>query len=268
MNYNFDIETFKKYFHYGLNYNKEDVLDSIIIRSSDIVNGWNLGINNPERNNLESAIDMIKDLYVQFERFVNLPLDTSNKWYSKVNQDTVNDTVIQRIQDLKKDNLISVVTYNPMYGIYINDRLSLFDKNELTGRQREENIADWIKEEIVSMLINLAELEKNNPYQYDSLFLDTKYARNINAGNKENARKVKSAYTAFMELVKPAKEDVNKLFSEKLTKEQENYMKENCADYWTITDLKQQSKTDKYEQKVQICYQDIKSLAKDERLND
>lgn len=265
MDYNFDIAIFEKYFHYGLNYDKNDILDAIIIKSSDVVNAWDSDVENLETNHLECTINMIKNLYIQFERFINLPSDTSNKWYSKVNQDTVNGVVMQRIQELKKNHWISVVTYSPMYGIYINDRALSFEKNELTGRKREEGIGDWIKKDIVPILIYLAELETTNPYQYDSLFLDTKYARNKSVGNIENLAKVKSLYTAFMEMVKPAREDVSELFEGKLTLAQENYIKENCADYWTITDLKQQAKTNQYEKKVRNCYKSVKSLENDER---
>lgn len=270
MSNNFDIDKFKKYFHYGLEYEQEDILDGIIIRCSKDINKMNLKAMHTNMNNLEYTMDVIKNVYVQFERFIKLTADDSKYWYKKVSKDDVNDLIMKRIEYLKKNNLICVVTYKPMYGIYTTDRSTPPNNYNLvtTGLQRYENIPKWIRDDMVPILLDLAQLEQENPYQYNSLFLDTKYARSINCGNQSNLEKIESVYALFMESVKPAKEDIYNVLEKNISIKDKKHIEANYADYWTITDLKEQAKTDKYMEKVHACYKSIKNLQKGERFED
>lgn len=261
MDYNLDIEKFKAYFHYGLKYEQGDILDAIIISCSKNVNKMNLETVQTNMNRLEYAIDAIKNLYVQFERFIKLTADNNKNWYKKIDKDTVNDVVMQRIEYLKEKDMISVVEYKPMYGIYATDRGVPTE----TGMQRYENIPDWIKDDIVPSLEYLSELEQKNPYQYNSLFLDTKYARSINSGNKSSVEKIKSCYTLFIEMAKPAKEDVYQMLGENITRNDKKYIEDNYADYWTITNLKEKAKSDKYIDKVKQQCENIRCQDLNER---
>ena len=49
-------------------------------------------------------------------------------------------------------------------------------------------------------------------------------------------------------------------FNREISEEQEKFMQENCEDYWTITDLKQQAETDKYREKVYKCRSSFKEV--------
>lgn len=267
MNDNFDKEKFKQYFHYGLEYKEEDILDEIIMRSSKIVYKMNFEKVNTDMNELEYTIDMAKNLYAQFVRFINLTDGQNKNWYKNVTKDTVSDTVMQRINKLNKDGLISVVTYDPLYGIYVNDRGGSRIP-DLTGLQRYENIPKWIKDDIFPILMYLAETEEKNLYQYNSLFLDTKYARSINSTNCDSMKKIESIYKTFLENAKPAKEDIYSVLGKNISRSQKEYIENNYADYWTITDLKEQVKGDEYKDKVKYQCENIKLLNLKDRFDD
>lgn len=259
MDYDFDIAKFKKYFHYGLDYKQEDILDAIIIRCSKVVNNMGFEEIRGNMNELEYTIDMAKGLYVQFIRFIDLAGDKNKHWYKNVNKETIHNEVIKRIGYLKKNDLISVVNYKPIYGIYATDRIVSGNGLGITGMQRYSEIQGWIKDDMMPVLEYLSKLEHKNPYQYNSLFLDTKYARSVNSGNKDSMKKIESLYTSFLEMVKPAKQDVYKALGENISSQDKKKIEENCADYWTITDLKEQAQSEKYKQKVKAQCENIKT---------
>lgn len=250
MKYDLDISKYKQYFHYGLYFEKNDILDAIIMDSSNEFNSYrrifsSYKIDSEKVNVLKEEIDQSEELYLQFRRFIEMTADGEQGWYRKIGKKDVETDVEQRIGELEKGNLINVVTYRPMWGIYITDRWS-FDENEYLGVHRFRDIPDWIQQDILPILKYLRQLEKENSYQYASLFMDTKYARSIHCEQGADVEKVKKWYAMFMETVKPAKSDVSQLFGKDLTKEQQQFVCENSADYWTITDLKQQAETEQY----------------------
>lgn len=250
MDCEFDEKKFRQYFHYGLVYDKNDLLDAIIMQSAK--NEYSQDRNNRSIDLLKNEVDKSKALYLQFKRFIEL-----TGWYKKTIKEQVESDVVQRIEELHKSRMISVVTYMPARGIYVNDRGF---QGDYTGVQRYEDIPVWIKDDVLPILNYLQKLENENPYQYCSLFVDTMYARDINCNQGTKKETIKAFYTTFMEMVKPAMADVKELFDGKMSREQEKYIEENCAHYWTLTDLKQQSKTERYEKKVRSCYERLKEL--------
>ncbi len=243
-----DVLKYKEYFHYGLNFEKNDILDAILLDTSEEFNAAK--IDKEKVYVLEKEIEQSEELYLQFERFIKLTTPHEQKWYRKLTKKDVAPDIEERMQELQKSNQIVVVTYQSSSGIYITDRWS-FKPDEYLGIHRWADIEGWIKEDILPILKYLRELEKDNPYQYCSLFMDTQYARNLNA-NQETKR-IKELYTLFMEMVKPAKSDVSRLFNRIESEEEKNFIQQNCADYWTITDLKKQAESDKYRQKLYRC---------------
>ena len=250
MDDNFDAQKFKQYFHYGLNYDKNDILDAIILNCSK---DKDFQFPKERIHRLEYQMDAVKSLYLQFKRFIDLTSNQQQQWYQKLTKKDVEDEVMQRISKLKSAGFLDYVTYVPMDGLYTSGR---GDK----GMQKFSNLESWIREDMLPVLKYLHKLEIANPYQYCSLFMDTKYARIMNCEGGYGSDKTKVLYQRFMDMVKPAKDDVYQFFPKKPNKQQEDYMQENCADYWTVTDLKQQSKSDKYIQKVQHCFETIQGL--------
>ena len=125
-----------------------------------------------------------------------------------------------------------------------------------------------IKDDIFLILMYLAETEEKNPYQYNSLFLDTKYARSINSTNCDSMKKIESIYKTFLENVKPAREDIYSVLGKNISRSQKEYIENNYADYWTITNLKEQSKSDEYKDKVKYQCDNIKLLNLKDRFDD
>lgn len=282
MNYSFDTQKFKQYFHYGLNYDKNDILDAIILNCSK---DKDFQFPNERVHRLEYQMDAVKSLYLQFKRFIDLTSNQQQQWYQKLTKKDVESEIMQRISELKSAGFLDYVTYFPMSGLYtsggkktsyvkLEPNYSMLDyltnkplwgvyvEEEANdkGTKRLNSIEKWIREDILPILKYLHKLEIENPYQYCSLFMDTKYARIMNCEGGYGSDKTKVLYQRFMDMVKPAKDDVYQFFPNKPTQEQEDYMRKNCADYWTVTDLKQQSKSDKYMQKVQHCFKTIQEL--------
>lgn len=246
MDIKLDETKFKQYFHYGLDYKKEDLLDSIIFEASREKNK----ANDDNTNNLEETIKFAKNLYVQFVRFIDLASEKNKNWYRSVNSETVTSEIMERIDFLEENNLIYIVNYEPFYGIYISDRDPGTKKLGMSGADRNKQIPNWIKKDILPILKYLSNLEYENPYQYNSLFLDTKYARSINNYNDEATKKIKSIYKTFLAMVKPAKSDMYNFFGKNISKDMESYIQNNYPDYWTVTDLKEQVMDDKYSEKI------------------
>ena len=290
MSCNFDAKKFKQYFHYGLNYEKNDILDSIILNCSK-----DKDFQSPTgtSDRLSYQLDVIQSMYVQFKRFIDLTSNHQQQWYQKITKKDVEDEILQRIAELKKNGFVSFIEDTPLRGIYTTGGKDFHEKrlteisdknladwstnkplwgtyitypNISQGISKYYQVPSWIREDILSILKYLRELEIENPYQYFSLFMDTKYARIINCENGNGADKTKLLYQKFMDMVKPAKADVYQLFSKKPTTQQENYIQENCADYWTLTDLKQQATSDKYKKKVQQCCEAMQQL-EDEQID-
>lgn len=253
MKHELDYSKYKQYFHHGLYFEKNDILDAIILDTSKEFNASK--IDREKVYVLEKEIEQSEELYLQFERFIGLTNPCRQRWYKKLMTKDVVQDIEERIQALKKGNQIVIVTYQEMSGIYITDRES-FEPDEYLGIHRWKDIPNWIKNDILPILKYLRELEKENPYQYCSLFMDTQYARNFNENQKTG--RIKKLYSMFLEMVKPAKSDVSQLFNREISEEQEKFMQENCEDYWTITDLKQQAETDKYREKVYKCRSSFK----------
>ena len=251
-----DVSKYKQYFHYHLNYEKNDILDAIIMDSSEEFKKSKM--DRKKVNLLKEEVERSKDLYLQFQRFIEL-VASKKGWYKKIGKKDVATDIEKRIEELQKSNLINVVSYQPMWGIYITDR-EVFEAGEYLGIHRFSDIPDWIKNDILPILKYLRQLEEENPYQYCSLFMDTKYAITLTDKKEKEAEKIKAMYGMFMEMVKPAQNDVIQFFEGKMTKEEQQLVQDNCVDYWTITDLKQQAKTDKYEKKVQDCYCNLRKI--------
>lgn len=256
MDTNFDKTKFKEYFHYGLDYKNEDIFDAVIMESISKVNKINFSSNEIDKIGL--IIDMAENLYVQFFRFVELAADESKNWYQSVKKDDIEESIENRIDYLKENDLLSVVSYIPMRGIYITDRDAESNRLGITGQQHYQRIPCWIRNEIIPILYYLSSLENTNPYQYTSLFLDTKYARSENCNNTKNMSKVKSLYESFLENVKPAKSDIYRFLGKNISNGVYNYIDNNFPDYWTITDLKESSENEKYFSKVKSQCKEIK----------
>lgn len=261
MEHDFDDAKFRQYFHYGLNYKEDEILDTIIMKTIKEVNAQK--IDRKSVNLLEYEINRIESTYLQFKRFIELMSEDAQVWYNKVKKETVSEEIHQRIDQLEKDNVLNIVSYQPMWGLYITNKDPYYNGD--IGLRHYDGLPDWIKNDIFPMLRYLQQLEVTNPYQYTSLFMDTQYARNENANKHEENDKIKTVYTKFMEMVKPAKEDVGQLFTNKITKQQETYITQNCADYWTLTDLKEQATTETYKAKVRSCYEMMKTLENNEK---
>lgn len=261
MKYDFDDAKFRQYFHYGLHYKKDEILDVIIMKSIKEVNAQK--IDRRSMNQLEYEIDIIESTYLQFRRFIELMAEDAQVWYNKIKKENVSEEIHQRIKQLEKDNMLKIVVYKPMWGLYITDKDPYYNGD--IGLRRYHSLPDWIKNDVFPMLRYLQQLEVANSYQYTSLFMDTKYARNEHANKQEENNKIKTLYTRFMEMVKPSKEDVYQLLGDKITKLQKNSITQNCADYWTLTDLKEHATTEKYRTKVHHCCETIRNLENNEK---
>ena len=251
-----DVEKYKQYFHYGLQYDQDEILDAIIISTSKDVHKLNFEKMETDMNRLGYTIDAIKRIYVQFERFINLASSNNPNWYNSVNKDTVNDAVMNRVWFLHNTRLAYLIDRDYFYGIYPTDRGKSDAYGGITGMQRYGNLPSWMKEDVVPILRYLAELEEENPYQYESLFMDTKYARCINSGQWGNSQHLRSMYTIFEEKARLPKGDIYAVLGPNLSSDDREYIEANYVDYWTITDLKEQAKTDGYRQRLyQHCDQ-------------
>lgn len=256
MKHQLDVEKYKQYFHYGLQYNQDELLDAIIISTSKDVHKLNFERIDFGMNRLQYTIDAIKRIYVQFERFINLAEGNNPNWYTSVNKDTVNDVVMDRVWFLHNTRLAYLIDRDWFYGIYPTDRGMSAAYGGITGMQRYGNLPSWMKDDVVPILRYLAELEEVNPYQYESLFMDTKYARCVNSGQWGNSEKVKTMYGMFQEKARVPKRDLAAVLGQNISFNDMQYIDLNYSDYWTITDLQEKAKTDSYRQKLyQHCDQ-------------
>ncbi len=193
-------EHFEKYFFYGLE-NKGEIVKWIIATTAKKFQDTHIKLD--EKNGkmrYETDQEAALELIVQLERFTTLHDNPEHReyFYDSINTNSTNvhQMFNQIVPEIKKHRGISFVTWRPVSGIYFNTHLYLGEAykkyKKCSGEQyiqylREEVDSAWGKE-VLDILYYLKELEKENKFEYYSLFLDSKYARAIDRNRKRNNR--------------------------------------------------------------------------------
>lgn len=194
-------ELFEKYFFYGLE-DKGEVVKWIIATTAKELQNTHIKLDEKnDKMRYETDQEEALELIVQLERFTTLHDDSEhrNYFYDSINTNStsVHQMFNQIVPEIEKHRAISFVTWRPVSGIYFNTHFYLGEiarkYKQYSGEQyiqylREEVHSAW-GEEVLDILYYLKELEKENKFEYYSLFLDTKYARAIDRNRKRNNRR-------------------------------------------------------------------------------
>ncbi len=193
-------EHFEKYFFYGLE-NKGEIIKWIIATTAKKLQGTHAELDDKNgKMRYETDEEAMLELIVQLERFTTLHNDSEHReyFYDRIN---TNSTIVhqlfnQIIPEIKNARVISCVTWKPLSGIYFNThsypeqvcrKYKKYSGEQYIQYLKEEPNSAW-GEEVLEILYYLQELEKENKFEYYSLFLDTKYARAIDRNIKRNNR--------------------------------------------------------------------------------
>lgn len=260
----FDVNQFKKYFFYGLE-NKDEIVKSIIVNIAKQRKDKHHHILEEKIGKTDYEIDaeLMMGLIVQLERFTTLHDNPNNRQYffndMNINSLHIREVFERNLNQLKEIGAIVPCTYRGFSGIYYADRKAHWT-NQKTGEEMynflKEN-SSWAQEEVYDILQYLEELEKNNKYQYYSLFLDTKYARAINryqkGVTKDEAEKqeIVKVYRKLLKSIQVSSVDIKLALQENMDDEKSQYIDENYPTYDTITSLKSDATDDNYLKRVQ-----------------
>ncbi len=204
-------DNFEKYFFYGME-NKDIVVKWIIINITKQLEGTHTSLDNDnEKKRYELDKEAILELIVQLERFTSLHDNSENRkyFYQDINTESlsVNKMFNKNLQDIKDVGAISTVIYPNFSGIFFNSHPYPEKHNLYTGQQYIEQLRNnpdtsW-GEEVFDILNYLLELEKENTFNYYSLFLDSKYARAIDRNRNgitddREIHEIRNVYRKFL----------------------------------------------------------------------
>lgn len=189
-------DDFERYFFYGME-NKDQVVKWIIMAVAKRLEGTHKELDKEdEKTRYETDKKEMLKLIVQLERFTSkhdVPEENNPKhkeyFYDDINTESrkINEIFDKNAKDIKEHTALSFVDYRPVSGIFFNtytysqeikEKYQKYSGNEYLELLRKSPNTSW-GEDVYNILCYLEELEQENPHEYYSLFLDTKYARAI-----------------------------------------------------------------------------------------
>lgn len=212
-------DDFEKYFFYGME-NKNQVVKWIIMAVAKRLAATHKESDKPnEKSRYEQDKEAMLNLIVQLERFTSKhdepksDLGHKEYFYDDINTKSkeINEIFDTNAEDVNKHAALSFVKYRPVSGIYYNtytypqevkEKYKKYSGDEYLEILRTDITTAW-GEEVYKILCYLEELEKENAYEYYSLFLDTKYARAINRnttefGDEREIHEIRNVYRKFL----------------------------------------------------------------------
>lgn len=206
-------EYFEKYFFYGLE-NRDEIIKWIIVN----VAKQRIGTHNTldtynDKMGYEKDEEAILELMVQLERFTSLHDDPEHRsyFYNDINTDSIqiHQMFNRNLLAIKETNALSFVSYRPISGIYFNTYGYSEEVQNQYGKCNGEEFLAQLKQtsawagEVYDVLCYLNELEKEDRFEYYSLFLDSKYARAIDRNRKgitddREIHEIKNVYRKFL----------------------------------------------------------------------
>lgn len=242
-----DVAKYEQFFFHGLEA-KDTVVKAIILHEAIRMREYlNLG----DIDKYEIQEERIKELIVQLKRFSILH-DMPNQKYT-YHETTIEDKEVDKLYQKNLKELewkgVCVVRYRPMRGIYFNTR-----DVKITGQMAYEALGTWATEDVYSLLEHLRQLEKENKFEYYSLFLDTKYARAIDRRQKEitkndvELKEIEAVYHLFLKSRQISSVDIRLALGNNTSTEIENYISEQYPEYETITTIREKGKKEQYQE--------------------
>lgn len=264
-----DSSKYENYFFYGLNNEKDDekvfrrIVEKIVeqTRAREYYYHHDRKIEEkikkigPHVDSLyEKQKAMVMKLLRQYYRF-----KLSNDHYSEENKDYIFKEEIEKREVsnfygkmiMQTDNVLDDVKYIPLSGYYIRKYL-----------KQEDKCCIWT-DEIYDILVHLCQLEKEQPMEYYSKFLDTKYARAINRRQKGEIlhdleiQEIKNVYREFLKVRKVSGVEIKKEIPN-LTLKMETYIDNKYPEYETLTTLREDAMDVNYFQRLEKCIREVK----------
>ncbi|MBO5478147.1 MAG: hypothetical protein J6A04_00195 [Clostridia bacterium] len=266
-------EWFEKYFFYGLE-NKDEVLKWIIAGGTKMLADTHRKMGfETRKDGYELDKQSILELIVQLERFTSLHDDPKHRkyFYDSINIDSisVNKMFNQKISETEKNGAISCVKYEDFSGIFftthgysdeVQEKYHLYSGEQYLNQLNQKSA--WAGE-VFNVLCYLNELEKENRFEYYSLFLDSKYARAIDRNKKgitddREIHEIRNVYRKFLRARQISGIDIKLAIKGPMSKEMKEYIEEHYPEYDTITTLKTDAINDRYKHRLetevnQIC---------------
>lgn len=208
-------DNFEKYFFYGME-NKDEVVKWIIVNGAKMLTNIHRAKKfELEKDGYEKDKQTILELIVQLERFTSLHDDSEDRqyFYEDINPNSkkVQQMFNQHFSEIEKSRAISCVKYTDFSGIFfathgytkeVQEKYGIYSGEQYLNKLRKSVESAW-GEDVFNILWYLNELEKENSYEYYSLFLDTKYARAINRnrtemGDEREIHEIRNVYRKFL----------------------------------------------------------------------
>lgn len=277
-------ECFAKYFFHGLE-NKNEIIKWIIVGGAKMLTDIHRKDGfKPRKMGYELDKKVLLELIVQLERFTSLHDDPEHRKYFyddiDVDSTTVRQMFDQIFPEIEKSRAISCVKYPDFSGIFfathgytkeVQKEYHIYSGEQYLKKLRESIESAWA-EEVFNILCYLNELEKENRFEYYSLFLDSKYERAIdrNKNGRTDDREIheiRNVYRKFLKARQVSGIDIKLAIKEPIPEDMNRYINEHYPEYDTITTLKTDAMNDYYRNRIEIEANQVRNMfLKEEKL--
>lgn len=271
-------DNFEKYFFYGME-NKDQVVKWIIMGTAKELRKTHKEADKEgEKPRYEQDKDAMLELIVQLERFTSLHDDQEKRHYSydviNTESEQVNEMFDRNAEIIKDNAALSFIKDGPFRGIFtgilfnthgyseeIREKYHKYSGEQYLDELRRNPNTAW-GEDVYNVLCYLEEIEKENTYEYYSLFLDAKYARAIHRnttefGDEREIHEIRNVYRKFLKRIPVSGVDIKLAIRNLNDKEMISYIDEHYPEYDTITTLKEDAMNDNYNKRVE---QEVKKV--------